>query len=116
MAKIDELLEQGREAFAGNRVYSAPYERNGVTLITASAIRGGLGGGEGEGGDEERQGAGSGGGFGISARPVGAYLIKDDQVSWIPAADTTRVIVATQVVAIVGLLVLRSILKRRRKG
>lgn len=113
MAKIDELLSQSHEAFSANRVYSEPYERNGVTLITAAAIRGGLGGGEGE--DEEGNAQGSGGGFGMSARPVGAYLVKGDEVSWIPAADTTRVIIVAQAVAVIALLVLRSIFKRRRK-
>lgn len=113
MTKIDELLSQTRDAFSANRVYSEPYERDGVTLITAAAIRGGLGGGEGE--DGEGQAQGSGGGFGMTARPVGAYLIRGEEVSWIPAADTTRVIIVAQVVAIAALLVLRSIFKRRRR-
>lgn len=116
MTKIDDLIRQGRETLGSNRVYGEPYERNGVTLITAAAIRGGVGGGEGEGGDEDSQGAGSGGGYGMSARPVGAYLIKGDEVTWIPAADTTKVIVASQIVAIFALMVLRSILRRRRKS
>ena len=47
------------------------------------------------------------------ARPVGAYRIKDGEVLWVPAADTTRVIIFGQVVAIVALLVLRSILRSR---
>lgn len=113
MTKIDELLAQTHGAFTASRVYGEPYEKDGVTLITAAAIRGGLGGGEGE--DEEGQAQGSGGGFGMSARPVGAYLIRGNEVSWIPAADTTRVIIAAQVVAVVALLVLRSIFKRRRR-
>ncbi len=50
----------------------------------------------------------------MTARPVGAYQIKDDQVSWIPAADTTRVIILAEVVAIVALLVVRSVLRSRR--
>ena len=38
-----------------------------------------------------------------------------DEVPWIPAADTTRVIILSQVVAIVGLLVLRSIFRPWRR-
>ena len=95
-----------------NRVFGEPYEKNGVTVIPAAAVRGGAGGGEGE---DEQQGAGMGGGFGMAARPVGAYQIKGDEVTWIPAADTTRVIVIGQVVAIVALLVVRSIFKARSK-
>jgi uncharacterized spore protein YtfJ len=73
---------------------------------------GGGGGGEGDGGDEAP--SGTGGGFGVIARPVGAYQVKDGELTWVPAADTTRVIIVGQVVAIVALLVLRSILRRRR--
>lgn len=51
----------------------------------------------------------------MSARPVGAYQIKDDEVAWVPAADTTRVIIVAEIVAIVALLVMRSILKRGRR-
>ncbi len=113
MSKIDELLSQGQNVLSANRVYSEPYEKNGVALITAASIRGGLGGGEGDSGEGEP--VGSGGGFGMTARPVGAYLIKGDEVSWISAADTTRVILFSQVVLVVSLLVLRSIVRTRRK-
>lgn len=111
MGKLDELIADARDVLTVKRVYGDPYEKNGVTLIPAAAVRGGGGGGEGESPD----GDGMGGGFGVSARPVGAYLIKGDEVSWVPAADTTRVIVVGQVVAIIALLVMRSVLRSRRK-
>jgi uncharacterized spore protein YtfJ len=111
MTKVDEMLAGARDALTVSRVFGEPYERNGVALIPAAAVRGGGGGGEGEGGD----GTGAGGGFGMSARPVGAYQIKGDQVTWVPAADTTRVIILAQVVGIVALLVIRSIVRTRRK-
>ena len=110
--KIDDLLTEARDTLTVTRVFGEPYEKNGVTFIPAAAIRGGGGGGEGE---EDGARAGSGGGFGVIARPVGAYTIKGDSVAWVPAADTTRVIVMGQLVAIIGLLVLRSVAKRRRK-
>ncbi len=112
MTKLEELMTGARDALAVGRVYGEPYEKNGVTFIPAASVRGGGGGGEGEGGETEPSGAG--GGFGMTARPVGAYQIKDDQVSWIPAADTTRVIILAEVVAIVALLVVRSVLRSRR--
>ncbi len=46
---------------------------------------------------------------------MGAYQIKDGQLTWVPAADTTRVILLGQVVAIIALLVIRSIARGRRK-
>ncbi|MBT8202971.1 MAG: sporulation protein [Acidimicrobiia bacterium] len=109
MTKVDEILAEARDALTVRRVYGEPFEKNGVSLIPAAAVRGGGGAGEGDG-DE---GSGTGGGFGMMARPVGAYQINGDEVIWIPAADTTRVILVGQVVAIVALLVLRSILGRR---
>lgn len=112
MTRIDDLLDEGRQLFTANRVFGQPYEKNGVTVITAASVRGGLGGGEGDQG--EGQPTGGGGGMGMTARPVGAFLVKGNEVSWIPAADTTRVILASQLLVLVGLLVIRSIVKLRR--
>ena len=112
MAKFDDVIAGGRDAITVRRVYGEPYEKDGVTFIPAAAVKGGGGGGEGEGTDES--GSGSGAGFGVAARPVGAYQIKGGEVTWVPAADTTRVIVMSEVVAIIALLVLRSIFRSRR--
>ena len=109
--KIQELLAGAGDNITVKRVYGEPIEKDGVTLIPAAAVRGGAGGGEGERGEAE---GGMGGGFGVTARPVGAYQIKGDEVTWVPAADTTRVIILAEVVGIVALLVFRSVLKARR--
>jgi uncharacterized spore protein YtfJ len=111
MSKLNDILTAARDNLTVKRVYGDPYEKDGVTFIPAAAVRGGGGGGEGEGPDTS--GSGSGGGFGMITRPVGAYRIKDGEVTWIPAADTTKVIIFGQIVAIVALLVARSILKAR---
>ncbi len=83
-----------------------------MTLIPAASVRGGGGGGEAE--PAEGQQGGSGGGFGVWARPVGAYKIEGDEVTWVPAADTTSVIIVSELVLMVALLVIRSILRVRR--
>jgi len=114
VTQVDNILSEARDTLTVKRVYGEPLAHNGITVIPAAAIRGGGGGGEGEPGADTPGGAG--GGFGMSARPVGAYQIKDDEVTWVPAADTTKVIVLGEVVAIVALLVLRSVLKRRRRA
>ena len=113
MAKFDEIIAEARDSLTVRRVYGEPYETDGITLIPAAAVRGGGGGGEG---DDGSSGSGSGAGFGLTARPVGAYQIKDGEVSWIPAADTTRVIMLSQLVVVVALLVLRSILRSRNSA
>jgi hypothetical protein len=55
---------------------------------------------------------GGGAGFGLSARPVGAYQIKDGVVTWVPALDLTRVIVIGQIVVIIALMVVRTLVRR----
>ena len=111
MSKLDEMLDGAKDTITVSRVYGEPFEKNGITIVPAAAVRGGGGGGEGEG--PEAQGSGFGGGFGVMARPVGAYQIQGDQVTWVPAADTTRVLILAEIAAIVALLVLRSIFRSR---
>jgi uncharacterized spore protein YtfJ len=94
-------------------VFGEPYEKDGATIIPAARIQGGAGGGSGE--DPQGQGKGSGSGFGITARPVGAFIIRDGQVSWRPAVDVTRIVLGGQMVAVVALLTVRTILKARIK-
>jgi uncharacterized spore protein YtfJ len=112
MTTVDEILREARDTLTVGRVFGEPVDHDGVTIIPAAAVRGGGGGGAGEPG--EGASGGSGGGFGVSARPVGAYQIKGDEVTWLPAADTTKVILLAEVLGIVALLVLRSILRGRR--
>jgi uncharacterized spore protein YtfJ len=106
----NELISNARDSMTAKRVYGEPYERNGVTVIPAAAVMGGGGGGSGDQGDGT---TGTGGGFGLRARPVGAYVIRGDQVSWEPAIDLSRVILGGQLVAVAALFVLRSIARRR---
>lgn len=112
MSDLEDVLAAGRDALTVKRVYGDPYEKDGVTFIPAAWVMGGGGGGEGEGGESMPGGAGSG--FGMIARPVGAFQIKGGEVSWVPAADTTRVIILSEIVAVVALLVVRSVFRVRR--
>jgi uncharacterized spore protein YtfJ len=98
MANVDQLLEGAREAMTVRRVFGEAYEEDGVTVIPVAAVRGGAGGG----GDESGNG---GGGFGLQARPVGAYVVKDGDVTWKPAVDPNRIVAGWQAVSVLGLLV-----------
>jgi uncharacterized spore protein YtfJ len=101
-------IEQARDAITVRRVYGDPYEHDGVTLIPAALVRGGI---RVRGGNEDR--TPGRGGFGLAARPVGAFVIRNGEVSWKPVVDATRIALRGQLVAIAALLVLGSILRRR---
>ena len=85
MPSVEEVMEGTRDILTVRRGFGDPYEAAG------------------------------GSGFGVSARPVGAYQIRDGEVTWVPAADTTRVIILGEVFALVVVLVIRSVLRKRRK-
>jgi uncharacterized spore protein YtfJ len=85
MPNVDEMWQGVHDSVNVRRVYGEPVESDGVTVIPAAAVRGGAGGG----GDNAGNG---GGGFGVMARPVGAYVIRDGNVSWRPAVDLNRLL------------------------
>lgn len=99
--KVDEILATAKDSMTAKRVYAEPVERDGATVIAAAAISGGAGGGGGA--DKEGQ-EGSGGGFGVGAKPVGAYVIKNGEVRWQPAVDVNRMMVMLGVVVVTALV------------
>jgi uncharacterized spore protein YtfJ len=107
---LSQLLDTARESMTVRRVFGEPYERDGVTLVPAARVRGAGGGG---GGKDERGQEGDGGGFVLTARPVGAYVVKDGAVSWQPAVDVERVVtVAVLGWALVAWFVTRAVRRR----
>jgi uncharacterized spore protein YtfJ len=108
MPDVDELIRGAQDAVTAKRVYGEPVEAGGATVIPAAAVRGGGGGG----GDNESNG---GGGFGLTARPVGAYVIgPEGDVKWKPAIDVQRMALGWQVVSGLAVLAVWSLLRRRR--
>ena len=51
-------------------------------------------------------------GYAIGARPIGVYVVQGDKVTWRPAVDLVRVILAGQA-ALLGLIVGVVVLRRR---
>jgi uncharacterized spore protein YtfJ len=111
---VADVIGQARDAITVKRVYGEPYEKNGVTVIPAAKVQGGAGGGSGE--SQQGQDKGSGGGFGLSARPAGAYIIREGQVTWQPAVDVNRLVAIGGAVIFAFLFTLRSIAKARAKA
>jgi uncharacterized spore protein YtfJ len=104
--KISEIVTTARDTMTVRRVFGEPVERDGVTLVPAALIGGGLGGGSGrralrgeQKGDEEGDGAG----FGMGAIPIGAYSIRDGRVRWHPAVNVNLLIMATAWVTVAWL-------------
>jgi uncharacterized spore protein YtfJ len=111
-----EILEQARDVLTVGRVFGQPIERNGTLVIPVASVRGGAGAGSGQGEPVDQQApGGGGGGWAATAKPAGVYVIRGDRVDWQPAIDVNRIILGGQIAFIVGLLVLRSVLKRRRR-
>lgn len=106
------LMDQARSVLTVERVFGQPIEKDGTILIPAAAIRG-AGGAGGGGGENQRgeEGIGEGVGYATTARPVGAYVMSDGEVSWRPAVDLTRILAAATTV-IVSFLAFRWLIKR----
>jgi uncharacterized spore protein YtfJ len=102
---ITEILGTARDAITVRRVFAEPYEKDGLTVIAAAAVSGGAGGGSGT---DPRGQQGEGAGFRATARPVGAYVVKDGRVHWRPAVDPNRII------TFVGVIVLVLLVRRPR--
>lgn len=102
---VDGILERMRTAGSVERVFGEPYEQDGIAVLPVASIRGGGGGGggggEGAGDDgEDASGYGEGGGFGMTVRPVGAFVVEGGHVTWRPTLDWTRVLLAADAVLV----------------
>jgi len=104
-----DAVNQAKDVITVRRVYGDPIQEDGLTIIPAANVMGGGGGG----GDTEGNG---GVGFGVRAKPAGAWVIKDGEATWRPALDLNRTILVGQIVAIVALLVTRSVVKSLAKA
>jgi uncharacterized spore protein YtfJ len=96
---VDELLSQARDAMSVRKVFGESVHEDGITVIPVATVAGGGGGG----GDTEGNG---GGGFGLAAKPAGAYVIKDGEVTWKPAVNPNTIMIGWQLVTAFALFVL----------
>ena len=119
---VQELLSKVAQHLSVSRAFGTAYEKDGSLVIPVALVAGGGGGGEGTSGppssdsalddedaDSDAESSGSGGGFGGVVVPVGVYVVKDEQVRWVPAINANLVIV-------VAFLTLRMIARARRRA
>lgn len=121
---VEKLLKKVSQSLSVSRAFGTAYESGETMVIPVAFIAGGGGAGEGTatGGspsedhvdlenedfdDDAEPTSGSGGGFGGTVMPVGAYVINDDDVRWVPAINANLLI-------IVGLIALRMVLRAVR--
>lgn len=100
--EIHDLLARANDSIQVGRVFGTPIERDGALVIPVARVRGGGGGGGGTGVGPggEGEGTGSGGGFGLTARPVGVFVVRDGDVRWVPVVDAIPVIRAAVLVTV----------------
>jgi len=123
---VQALLGKVGQNLSVSRAFGTAYEKDGSLVIPVAIVAGGGGGGEGTSGSPtadapddvesedggtapEAESSGSGGGFGGVVMPAGVYVVKDEQVRWVPAVNANLVIVVT-------FLTLRMIARARRKA
>jgi hypothetical protein len=101
---VQDVIAQARDTLTVKRVVGEPYEKDGVTVIPAARVQGGAGWGSGEDpqgqGQGQGQGKGSGSGFSMTARRVGAFIVRDGELSRRPAVDVNRIVLGGQLVAV----------------
>ncbi len=109
-----EMLTQLREGVAVRAAIGEPVSQDGLTVIPVAKVRGAGGGGGGTGpGAAGEEPGGMGAGMAVTSKPVGVFVLSRGKVGWRPSLDINRMVLGGQIVAVVGLLVLRSILKAK---
>jgi uncharacterized spore protein YtfJ len=111
--KLNELLTRATDSLEARMVYTEPVEKDGLIVIAAARIAGGGGGGSGT---DERGQQGEGGGLGLTAKPAGAYIIKDGDVRWQPAVDVNQLVTTIGAVAIAALFLAGRIVRIRSRA
>ena len=128
---LENLLAKAADNLSVRRAFGTAYEKDGMLIIPVAIVAGGGGGGTrrgdldaGPGGPPEKgaaahevtpqAGTEAGGGFGGLVLPSGAYVVRGDQVRWVPAVDVTIAVLAS--LSLVRVLARAWSRQRRRRG
>jgi uncharacterized spore protein YtfJ len=101
-------MEKIGDSMKGGRSFGPAFERDGTMVIPVAYVFGGGGGGSGTPKvkapeSQPSPGEGSGGGFGFVSWPIGAYVIKNGEVTWRPLFDIHGILML--VLGVVRLLI-----------
>lgn len=127
--QISETLRRIGDMAHVRQVFGEPVHHEGTVVIPVCSVwgTGGTGAGTGRGKRQrvlespgsDADGEVIGTGFLTRSRPVGVYVVTGGRASWHPVVDLNRIILGSTAlaggpaVAIVGAVMLRSILRRR---
>jgi len=133
---VENLLAKAADNLSVRRAFGTAYEKDGMLIIPVAVVAGGGGGGTARArrgnpasgpGDPPEEGAAvpdttpqdpgrteTGGGFGGLVLPSGAYVVRGDQVRWVPAVDVTIAVLAS--LSLVRMLARAWTRQRRRRG
>jgi uncharacterized spore protein YtfJ len=114
---VETLLAKTSDNLSVRRAFGTAYEKDGMLIIPVAMVAGGGGAGtalprrsspaartdsppgqSAAAHDAAPQDSGrmdAGGGFGGLVLPSGAYVVKGDEVRWVPAVDVTIVVLAS---------------------
>jgi len=133
---VETLLAKTSDHLSVRRAFGTAYEKDGMLIIPVAMVAGGGGAGTalprrsspaaradsppGEGAaahDAAAQDPGrmdAGGGFGGLVLPSGAYVVRGEEVRWVPAVDATIVVLAA--LSLARVLARTWGRRRRRRG
>ena len=133
---VETLLAKTSDHLSVRRAFGTAYEKDGMLIIPVAVVAGGGGAGtalprrsspaaRADGPLQESAAAQdaaprdsgrmeAGGGFGGLVLPSGAYVVRGEEVRWVPAVDATIVVLAS--LSLVRVLARTWARRRRRRG
>ena len=128
---VETLLAKTSDHLSVRRAFGTAYEKDGMLIIPGAVVAGGGGAGtalprrsspaaRADGPPQESAAAQdsarmeAGGGFGGLVLPSGAYVVRGEEVRWVPAVDATIVVLAS--LSLVRVLARTWARRRRRRG
>jgi uncharacterized spore protein YtfJ len=113
-ARLLDTLREAVDNVTVDKVFGTPITQGDTIVVPVARVGGGAGGGGGTGttGPGQEQG-GTGGGLGVSAKPLGVFVLRHGKVDWRPVVDVNRIVLGGQIVAVATLFVARALITAR---
>ena len=105
------------DSVTGHKSFGPSFEKDGILVIPVAYVFGGGGGGEGEEPGKPGEAGpkkGLGGGFGLVSWPIGAYVVQNDQLRWVPVIDPALMLTTSALALATVIRALRRKKARRR--